>query len=145
MDWTGKPPHKWAVGTSSEWEFEFPITTNPFYELKSESKCKTKKPTNPKAKSTRAPNTSKPAAAKPAKPKAPKKPKRARLTVEESKERARARAAKNRTKLKDAGLCKDCRQPAIPGQTRCPSCAEQHRQSRQPPQSKSTDRDGSTA
>ena len=99
------------------------MPTNPFYEAEPE----TKTPANPKAKSPRATNTSKPAAAKPAKPKAPKNPKRARLTVKEKQERARARAAENRTKLKDAGLCKDCRNTAIPGQTRCPECAEKHR------------------
>ena len=49
------------------------------------------------------------------------------------------RAAENRSKLKEAGLCKDCRQPAIPGQTRCPSCAGNHRQSRRPRQSKRQD------
>ena len=115
-----------------EWEFEFPMTTNPFYELKPEPKRKTRKPANPKPKSTRAPKTSKPAAAQTTKPRASKKPKRVRLTPEERQERARERAVETRSKLKDAGLCKDCRQPAIPGQTRCPDCAENHRQSRRP-------------
>ena len=46
-------PHKWAVGTTFEWGFEFPITTNPFYELNPEPKRKAKTPANPKAKSTR--------------------------------------------------------------------------------------------
>ena len=27
-------PHKWAVGTTFEWEFDFPVTTNPAYEAK---------------------------------------------------------------------------------------------------------------
>ena len=139
------PPHKWAVGTTFEWEFEFPMPTNPIYGRESEPKPKTKKPAHPKAKSTRAPNTSKPAATKPAKPKPSKKPKRTCLTVEERRERARARAVETRSKLKESGLCRDCRQPAIPGQTRCPDCAEQHRKSRQPRQSKSNHRDGSTA
>ena len=58
-------------------------------------------------------------------------PKRVRLTPEERQERARARAVEARNKLKEAGLCRDCRQRAIPGQTRCPDCAEKHRQSRQ--------------
>ena len=126
------PPHKWAVGTTFEWEFEFPMHTNPFYEAEPEPK----KLANPKAKSTGAPNTSKPAATKPAKPKPPKKPKRTRLTVEERQERARARAVETRSKLKESGLCRDCRQPAIPGQTRCTNCAEQHRKSRGPRRSK---------
>ena len=129
-------PHKWAVGTTFEWEFEFPMPTNPFYERTSEPKRNNKKPANPKAKSTPTPNTSKPAAAKPAKPKASKKPKRTRLSVEERQERARARAAEHRLKMKKSGLCKDCRQPAIPGQARCTNCAEQHRKSRGPRRSK---------
>ena len=106
------------------------MPTNPFYETEPETKRKAKKPANPKAKSTRATNTSKPAAAKPAKPKAPKKPKQARLTAEERQERARARAAEHRSKMKKSGLCKDCRNTAIPGQTRCQDCAKKHRQSR---------------
>ena len=126
------PPHKWAVGTSFEWEFEFPMTTNLFYELKPEPKRKTRKPANPKPKSTRATETSKPAAGQATKPKASKKPQRARLTLEERQERARARAAETRSKLKDASLCRDCRQPAIPGQTRCSDCAEKNRESRGP-------------
>ena len=108
------------------------MATNPFYELKPEPKGKTKKPAKPKAKSTRAPETPKPPTAKTAKPKAAEEPKRVRLTAEERKERARTRAAENRSKLKDAGLCKDCRQPAIHGQTRCTDCAENHRKSRGP-------------
>ena len=59
-------------------------------------------------------------------PRHPKKPKKVRLTPGERK----ARAAGERRKLKVLGLCKDCRQHAIPGQTRCPDCAEKHRQSR---------------
>ena len=126
-------PAQVAVGTSFEWEFEFPMATNPFYELK--PKGKTKKPAKPKAKSTRAPETPKPATAKTAKPKAAKKPKRVRLTAEERKERGRARTAEKRLKLKESGLCRDCRQPAIPGQTRCPDCAEKHRTGGGPRQS----------
>ncbi len=45
----------------------------------------------------------------------------------------------------DVGLCKNCRQPTIPGQTRCPSCAELHRQSWQPRPSKGNDRDDLTS
>ena len=108
------------------------MTTNPFYELKPEPKGKTKKHAKPKARSTRVPKTPKPATAKTAKPKAAKNPKCVRLTAEERKERARASAAENRSKLKDAGLCRDCRRPAISGQTRCSDCAEKHRKSRGP-------------
>ena len=123
-------PHKWAVGTTFEWEFEFPITTNPAYGPKSASKRKAKKSANPKAAPARAREASKPATVKAAKPKASEKPKRVRLTPEERQERTRARAAEKRSKLKEQGLCKDCRQPVIPDQTRCPDCAETHRQAR---------------
>ena len=94
------------------------MTTNPFYELKPEPKRKKKQPAKP--------------ATTTAKPKASQKPKRVRLTPEERQDRARARAVEARGKLKDAGLCKDCRERAIPGQTRCPDCAEKHRKSRGP-------------
>ena len=50
-------PHKWAVGTTFEWEFEFPITTNSAYGPKSASKRKAKKPANPKATPDRARKT----------------------------------------------------------------------------------------
>ena len=39
-----------------------------------------------------------------------------------------ARAAKRRADSTAQGLCVACRQPAITGQTRCPACAEKHRQ-----------------
>ena len=129
-------PHKWAVGTTFEWEFDFPVSTNPAYQPKPGSKRKTKKPANPKVAPTAARKTSKPATSQTAKPKASKKPKRVRLTPEERQERARARAAEKRLMLKQSGLCKDCRQPAIPGQNRCSTCAEKHRKSRRPRQSK---------
>ena len=124
-------PHKWAVGTTFEWEFDFPVHPNPAYNRPPEPKRKKKQPAKPAAARTQTRKVSKPAATA-AKPKASQKPKRVRLTPEERQERARARAAASRSKLKDAGLCKDCRQAATPGQTRCPDCAENHRQSRRP-------------
>ena len=94
------PPHKWAVGTTFEWEFTFPMPTNPFYE----PKPKTRK--TGKAKATRnparkAPNPETDAA----KPKTSKKPKRVPLTPEERRERTRARAAEDRRNMKKSGLC----------------------------------------
>ena len=124
-------PQKWAVGTTFEWEFDFPMLTNSAYQPQPEPKTKTKKPANPNAAHTRARKASKPETALTAKPKASEKPKRVRLTPEERQERQerrRARAAENRHKLKDSGLCKDRRQPAITGQTRYPACVEKHRQ-----------------
>ena len=127
----GNTPHKWAVGTTFEWVFEFPMPTNSAYELKPAPKRKTRKPANPKAAPARPRKASKPATVKAAKPKASEKPKRVLLTPEERQERARARAAEKRSELKEQGLCKDCWRPAIPDQTRCPDCAEKHRQARQ--------------
>ena len=103
-------------------------------------KSEARKPANPNAARTPARKASKPATSA-AKPKVSKKPKRVRLTVEQRQERARARAAENRRNLKDSGLCKDCRQPAVPGQVRCSSCADKHRKSWKPRTSKGKDQD----
>ena len=65
-------PHKWAVGTTFEWEFDFPITTNPAYEAKPAPKRKTKTSANPKAVSSRDRKTSKPATVQTASRKHPK-------------------------------------------------------------------------
>jgi hypothetical protein len=54
-------PHKWAVGTTFEWEFDFPVTTNPAYEAKPAPKRKTRTSANPKAVSSRDRKTPKPA------------------------------------------------------------------------------------
>ena len=137
----GIPPHKWAVGTTFEWEFDFPITTNPAYEAKPAPKRKTRTSANPKAVSSRARKTSKPATVQTAKPKASEKPTRVRLTPDERRERARARAVENRRKLKELSICKDCRKPAVPGQVRCSSCADKHRKSWKPCTSKGKDQD----
>ena len=128
-------PHKWAVGTTFEWEFDFPITTNPAYEAKPAPKRKTRTSANPNAVSSRACKTSKPATVQTA------KPKRVRLTPDEQRERTRARAVENRRKLKELSICKDCRKPAAPGQVRCSSCADKHRKSWKPRTSKGKDQD----
>ena len=39
-------------------------------------------------------------------------------------------AQEQRRKAKESGKCRNCPAPAITGQTRCPTCAEAHRQSR---------------
>lgn len=63
---------------------------------------------------------------------APKEPreKRIPLTPEARRERHRADAEKKRETAKARGLCRHCSKPAIPGQTRCEKCAENHRVSR---------------
>ena len=48
----------------------------------------------------------------------------------ERKELKRRSTQDRRDKAKSLGLCVECGAPPIPGQTRCFSCAEQHRQSR---------------
>ena len=63
------------------------------------------------------------------KPKAPKDPKQKRvpLTPEAKNERRRTSFKKRLEEAKALGLCRDCREPAIEGQTRCQQCAERHR------------------
>ena len=48
----------------------------------------------------------------------------------ERKEQQRLHAKEKRLQAKEAGLCRHCSEPAIPGQTRCETCAENHRQYR---------------
>ena len=48
----------------------------------------------------------------------------------ERKEHHRRIQQKRRENLKVLGLCRHCQGPAIPGQTRCKTCAEKHRISR---------------
>ena len=48
----------------------------------------------------------------------------------ERKEYYRRRAQEQRQRAKESGLCRHCSKPAIPGQTRCEHCAENHRRSR---------------
>ena len=141
------PPHKWAVGTTFEWGFEFPITTNPAYEPEPASTRKTAKPANlkPTPTPTHARKASKAAPVQTTKPEASEKPKRVRLTPEQRQEQARARAVENRSNLKKQGLCRDCKQPAMPGRTRCTSCAENHRKSCRPRQSKRNNGDNLTS
>ncbi len=45
----------------------------------------------------------------------------------ERKQYVRERGKNNRQRAKELGLCRTCSQPAIPNQTRCPSCAAKHR------------------
>ena len=43
----------------------------------------------------------------------------------------RLQAQKNRLQRKEAGLCKDCPNKSIPGQTRCEACRDKHNQQRE--------------
>ena len=53
---------------------------------------------------------------------------RARSQSPERMEYRRLRAQEKRRKAKALGLCRSCSNPAITGQTRCPTCAEKHRE-----------------
>ena len=53
-----------------------------------------------------------------------------KLTDEQKRELRRVRAAEERQRRKELGLCRDCTKVATEGQTRCPDCAEKHRKSR---------------
>ena len=48
----------------------------------------------------------------------------------ERKEYQRLHEQKKRERAKELGPCRNCSKPAIPGQSRCETCAEHHRQSR---------------
>ena len=56
---------------------------------------------------------------------------RVRNQEPERKEYKRQHSRKQNQIAKETGKCKDCSDPAIPGQTRCEACAEKHRRSRQ--------------
>ena len=53
----------------------------------------------------------------------------ARSQTTERREYRRIRAREERQRAKELGRCRSCPNPAIPGETRCPGCAEKHRQS----------------
>ena len=55
-------------------------------------------------------------------------PSKPRLTEEEKRERNRKHAAEKRQHQRENGLCMSCPNKPIEGQTRCPECAERHRQ-----------------
>ena len=55
---------------------------------------------------------------------------RARNQTPERREYNRRYAQEQRQQAKHLGKCRDCGKPAIPNQTRCPTCTEAHRQSR---------------
>ena len=55
---------------------------------------------------------------------------RTRNKTTERMEYHRLHQKKRGQEAKVLGLCTSCRRPAIPGQTRCETCAEAHRQSR---------------
>ena len=110
-------------GHTFEYEFDVEMPVNPHYQAEP-----TPKPIKPR---TYLPSLE-PASSttKPSKDGKTKKPQRARLTPEELKERRRQRAVKRHQTRKERGICIDCPNRAVEGQTRCPDCVEKRRNSR---------------
>ena len=106
-------PHTRAIGGTFEFTFILPKPAN-----SGNPRPKKPKHTKPRPK-TRAGSANRKSAIKPAKP---------RLTEEQKRELRRVLAAEDRQRRKELGICKDCPARAIKGKTRCPKCAEEHRQ-----------------
>ena len=121
------PPHKWVGGHTFEYEFDLDMPVNPHYMTKPAAKPKTKRSRKTSAKPEPAPAPAKPVSTKASKASWPK---RARLTPVESKERKRTLKSQRRQNRKEQGLCIDCPNKAVEGQTRCPDCAEKNRNRR---------------
>ena len=133
-------PHGWAIGHTFEFTFSLPEPANAGGRPGSRKK-RVGKPTRKTTPSSPA----KEAAPKARHPKRCPEPTpaeveakrqerteydRQRNETPERRERARILAQGHRLKAKELGLCKSCTNSAILGQTRCPTCAEAHRQSR---------------
>ena len=124
----GTLPYKWVVGRTLQWEFALPMPVNSAYQSKPSGA------TAPKATKPRpAPpsKTSNPPAAKaPATQEATRQDRqeydRQRDQTPGRREYKRLRQREKVRRAKELGLCKSCSNPARPGQTRCPTCAEKH-------------------
>ena len=112
-------------GHTFEYEFDLEMPVNPHYQAEPTSKAKPVK-----SRTTLPTLEPAPSVTKPSKAGKTKKPKRARLTPEELKERRRQRAVKRRQNRKERGICIDCPNRAVEGQTRCTDCVEKRRNSR---------------
>ena len=66
---------------------------------------------------------------------------RRRRNTPERRDYHRLHAQEQRRKAKELGICRDCRAPAIPDQTRCETCAARHRLSRRKWQTERRERD----
>ena len=129
-------PHGWAIGHTFEYTFDLP---KPDSAGNRSTKAKQKPSRKPQRKNT---SKSTQKAGKPARRPEPtpaeteaKRDKRLehdrrRNQSEERREYHRNRAQEQRQKAKELGQCRNCSDPAILSQTRCPRCAEAHRQSR---------------
>ena len=110
---TTQPPLSRPIGSTFEHVFVLPMPTNP-----GNPRPRKPKITTPGHKQ---PNTT-------SKPKKPTQPKRPKLTPDQKKEFTRVRAAEERQRRKELGLCRECPNQTIKGQTRCPDCAKKHSQ-----------------
>ena len=110
-----EPPQGRVEGRTREHSFDLPWPRNP-------GSSPRKKPIQTRhQKSTTVKTTRK------ATPKSRQEYERQRSTTQEHREQQRLRAREQRRRAKERGLCVNCGEPAIPDQTRCPTCAEKHR------------------
>ena len=110
-------PHARAVGSTLE--YDFPVITHNLYG--------SAKPDGSKQRRTS--SNSRPAETEPApQPKCPDtpKPKGTTFTPGQRKEQDRANRAALRQRRKELGICRDCKNLAVPGKTRCSDCAAKH-------------------
>ena len=132
--------HKWAVGHTFEFTFSLPEPANAGGRPASRKKrvgkparkitpsSPTKKPA-PKARHPKRCPEPTPSEVEAKRQERAEYDRRRNQTLER-REHARLIAKEHRLKAKELGLCKSCTNSAILGQTRCPTCAENHRQSR---------------
>ena len=126
-------PHGWAIGHTFEFTFSLPEPAN-----KGGGSPTRKNPAGTgKSLKKAAPRATKPkqrTAPDPVQTDAKRQNQveydRQRNKSPERVEYRRLREQERRRQAKLLGLCKNCSNPAIAGQTRCLSCAEKHRQSR---------------
>ena len=109
----GIPPHTQVIGGTFEFTFVLPKPANA-----GGGRSKARKAAKPTRK----------ARVGTAKRKTSTKTTKPRLTDDQKRELRNVRAAEERQRRKELGLCRDCPSKAIKGQTRCPECAEKHRQ-----------------
>ena len=133
-------PREWAIGRTFELTFPLPEPRNTGGRPPRRAKPAGKPP---RKNSSSTPPRKAPPKAKQTKP----RPKPAEVGVEaksrdpleherkwssppERREQHRLQEQERRRRAKALGLCRDCPNPAIPDQTRCPTCANRHRVSR---------------
>ena len=136
-------PHKWVVGSTFEYYFDFPMPTNP-----AKTPTPSRKTSKKSSKTTSSPTKRRKQAA-PKKagksngstdPELPAKATKVKPTRQEQQESLRASQAHKRANRKERGLCKDCPNPVIEGLSRCQACRtkrsqneKRNREQRTPP------------